>query len=157
MKIASCVVLLAAVGCGQKEEAPVTSSLMSVRHISVSIERPPADVYRFAADPENLPRWAQGLANAPVEVDGNVVVAQSPMGRVEVRFAEQNELGILDHDVTLPSGETVHNPMRILPNGRGSEVVFSVFRRPGVTDADFTRDTAAVTRDLNALKQLVER
>jgi hypothetical protein len=33
----------------------------------------------------------------------------------------------LDHDVTLPSGETLSNPMRVVPNGTGSEVVFTLF------------------------------
>jgi uncharacterized protein YndB with AHSA1/START domain len=33
-----------------------------VQHISVSIARPPAEVYEFVSDPRNLPRWAAGLA-----------------------------------------------------------------------------------------------
>ena len=103
---------------------------MPVQHISVSIDRPPADVYSFAADPANLPRWAKGLADSPVQVDGDNLVASSVMGKVRVRFHPRNAEGILDHDVTLPSGETVHNPMRVMPNARGSEVVFSVFVGP---------------------------
>ena len=130
--------------------------MMPVRHVSVAIDREPADVYRFAADPKNLPRWARGLAEGPVEITGDVLVTRSPMGRVTVRFAPRNAHGILDHDVTLESGQTVHNPMRVLPNGRGSEVVFSVFRRVGMTDAELERDVAAVTRDLESLKQLLE-
>jgi uncharacterized protein YndB with AHSA1/START domain len=34
----------------------------NVRHISVYIARRPAEVYEFASDPMNLPRWAAGLA-----------------------------------------------------------------------------------------------
>jgi uncharacterized protein YndB with AHSA1/START domain len=33
--------------------------------ISIAIARPPADVYEFASDPRNLPRWAAGLARRP--------------------------------------------------------------------------------------------
>ena len=112
----------------------MTGSPMPVHHLSISIARPPAEVYRFASEPKNLPRWARGLAQSEVQFDRGVVIAESPMGTARVRFAEPNALGILDHDVTLPSGETVHNPMRVMPNGSGSEVVFSVFKRPGVTD-----------------------
>jgi hypothetical protein len=157
--IASSIALLLASGCARRgeEESVKSRSLMLVRHVSVAIDRPPAEVYRFAADPENLPRWAKGLADAPVQVDGDVVIASSPMGKVTVRFAPSNELGVLDHDVTLPSGITVHNPMRVVPNGDGSEVVFSVFRRPDVTDAQFEADTSAVARDLHALQALLER
>jgi hypothetical protein len=31
-------------------------------------------------------------------------IAESPMGRVKVKFAEKNKFGVFDHDVTLPSG-----------------------------------------------------
>jgi hypothetical protein len=78
------------------------------------------------------------------------------MGRVRVRFAEPNAFGVLDHTVTLPSGETVRNPMRVLPRGDGSEVVFTLFRRQGVTDEALGRDRAAVERDLQTLKELLE-
>ena len=47
--------------------------------------------------------------------------------------------------------------MRRAETPRGSEVAFTLFRRPGTTDAAFEKDAAAVTRDLAALKALVER
>lgn len=78
------------------------------------------------------------------------------MGRVRVRFAERNGLGVLDHDVTLESGKSVHNPMRVMPHAGGSEVVFVLFRQSGVTDAELDADAAIVTRDLHALKHLLE-
>ena len=37
-----------------------------VQHVSVSIGRRPAEVYEFASDPRNLPRWAAGLARSEV-------------------------------------------------------------------------------------------
>ncbi|RYE76650.1 MAG: SRPBCC family protein [Myxococcales bacterium] len=37
---------------------------MDSRHVSQVIARTPAEVYAFAADPDNLPRWASGLAEA---------------------------------------------------------------------------------------------
>jgi hypothetical protein len=126
-----------------------------VRHISLTIERPPAEVYAFAAAPENLPRWARGLSGS-IERVGGVWLVESPMGKVEVRFADQNAFGVLDHDVVFASGATVHNPMRIVANGTGSEAVFTLFRRPEMSDEDFAADARAVERDLEALKRLVE-
>jgi hypothetical protein len=148
--------LLPLVACGRQEEAVSKQPLMPVEHVSVSIDRAPADVYAFAADPSNLPRWAKGLAEGPIEVRGATLLVKSPMGEVGVRFVDRNAQLVLDHDVTLPSGEVVHNPMRVLPNAKGSEVVFSVFRRPGVDDEEFRSDTRAVDRDLKALKALLE-
>ena len=127
----------------------------AVRHVSISIERSPAEVYAFAANPENLPRWAKGLSGSIRKVGGEWV-AESPMGKVKVRFAAPNPLGVLDHDVVLESGEAVHNPMRVVANGGGSEVVFTLYRRPGMSDADFAADARAVAADLAALKALTE-
>ena len=90
------------------------------RQISIAIDRAPRDVYAFAADPANLPQWAAGLSGGKIENLGNDEwSADSPMGRVKIKFAATNVLGVLDHDVTLPNGEVVHNPMRVVPNGRG--------------------------------------
>ena len=128
-----------------------------VQHISVYIDRRPAEVYEFASDPRNLPRWAAGLARSQVRRDGNEWVADAPFGKVRVRFVEGNALGVMDHDVTLESGVTVHNPMRVVPHGAGSEFVFTLIRQPGMSDGQFARDRAAVENDLQTLKDLLER
>jgi uncharacterized protein YndB with AHSA1/START domain len=126
------------------------------RHISVSIDRPPAEVYAFASNPENLPQWAAGLSGGSIEqVDGEWI-SESPMGRVRIAFAKQNEYGVLDHDVTLPSGETFHNPMRVVPNDNGSELSFTLFHRASMSDEDFERDAATVHDDLLRLKGILE-
>ncbi len=130
-------------------------ALREGEHISISIDRVPADVYEFVSNPVNAPTWAKGLAGTITNVDGEWI-ADSPMGKVKVRFADRNQLGVLDHDVTLPSGVTIHNPLRVIPNGRGSEVVFSLFHQPGVSDARFAEDARAVKRDLASLKQVLE-
>ena len=45
-------------------------NLLEVRHISVSIDRLPQDVYEFASKLENLPKWATGLGKNFRNVDG---------------------------------------------------------------------------------------
>jgi uncharacterized protein YndB with AHSA1/START domain len=125
------------------------------RHLSVSIDRPAAAVYAYARDPAHLPAWAAGLA-AGIRRERGEWVADSPMGRVLVRFVPVNEYGVLDHDVVLPDGKSVTNPFRVLADGPGSEVVFTVRRRPAMTDEEWAADTAAVTADLEALKRVLE-
>jgi hypothetical protein len=134
--------------------SPVQNTL-EVRHVSVSIQRSPDDVYRFASKIENWFQWASGLGKEARKVGGEWIV-DGPLGAVKVRLADENAFRILDHDVTVPSGVTVHNPFRVLPNGAGSEVVFSVFRQPGTPDDKFLEDTKAVEQDLRALKQILE-
>jgi hypothetical protein len=125
------------------------------KHVSVSINRSASDVYDFASNPENVPKWAAGLGGSINNIKGDWI-AESPMGAVKVQFVDRNEFGILDHHVTLPSGETVYNPMRVFPNHDGSELVFTVYQRPGVTAEVFADDAHAVTRDLETLKALLE-
>lgn len=126
---------------------------MRSEHISVVINRPAADVYAFAADPVNLPRWASGLAQSRVEQDGDSWVVDSPMGRVSFRFAAPNDFGVLDHDVTLPSGDVVTNHMRVISHPEGAEVIFSL-RQLG-SEAEFEQDAAMVRADLAALRELL--
>lgn len=109
------------------------------KDLSVYIEASPVVVYDFASNPANLPKWAAGiLAGARVE------------------FAERNHLGILDHVVTLPSGERVTVPLRVRAKGDGSDVVFTLIPGPGMSEAQVENDAKTVMRDLNALKKAVE-
>ena len=126
------------------------------RHVSTHIDRPAEEVYDYASNPVNLVEWASGLGSSVELVDGQWIV-ESPMGRVVVAFATRNEFGVLDHYVRLASGETFYNPMRVTVDGSGCEVVFTVRRQPGMSDADFERDANAVFADLIALKTVMER
>ncbi|HEX6440306.1 MAG TPA: SRPBCC family protein, partial [Candidatus Binatia bacterium] len=98
------------------------------KHLSVSIQRSAAEVYEFASDPKNLPQWAGGLSGSIKKIDDGWL-AEAPMGTVKVKFAEINKFGVLDHEVTLASGIKFYNPMRILPNNDGSEVIFTLYRQ----------------------------
>jgi hypothetical protein len=125
------------------------------RHLSETIERSAADVYEFVSDPANIPGWAHGLGTFVENVDGRWFVGTGS-DRVSVAFAERNSFGVVDHKVTLPSGEVVDVPMRVVPNGGGCDVVLTVRRQPDMTDADFDRDSGLVQADLTRLKRVLE-
>ena len=132
---------------------------MTSRHVSVWVEAAPDVVYAIAADPEQLPRWASGLAEGALRQTADGWVADSPMGEVIVEFAPANEFGVLDHVVRMPSGESVYNPLRVIPAGEGQrrcEVVFTVRQRAGMSDDEFENDAATVAGDLDRLRQLAE-
>ncbi len=114
-------------------------------------------VYDFAHRMQNLPLWASGLASGIEQRDGQWFT-DSPMGKVQVAMAPANPFGVLDHDVTLPDGTTVHNAFRVTPCGdKASLLSFVVLRLEGVGQADFDADVAHVRKDLAALQQLLER
>jgi hypothetical protein len=128
---------------------------LEVRTVSVSIQRDWREVYEFAQRPENFARWASGAAKS-LRREGGDWVADGPDGRAVLRFAPRNEFGVLDHTVILASGAEIHMPVRVVPNGPGCEVMFTLFRQPGMTDAVFARDADWVAKDLAALKVLLE-
>ena len=126
------------------------------RTVSIAIACAWQDAYEFARQPQNLPQWAAGLSSG-IECRGGEWIAESPMGTVKVAMTGVNPFGVLDHEVTLPSGEAVHNPMRVMPNGSGCELSFTLFQRDGMDADAFERDAAAVAADLRTLKTLLER
>jgi hypothetical protein len=91
-----------------------------------------------------------------VKRDGAQWIVETPDGPVRLRFATWNQWGVLDHLVTLPSGGQVVVPMRVVQNGAGSEVLFTLFQRPGTSDAQFYEDAVLVQRDLETLKRVLE-
>lgn len=124
-------------------------------HVSVSIERPAEEVYAFVSNPKNLPLWASGLGASVAYVDGAWVV-DSSVGDIKIEFVAQNTFGVLDHTITLESGESFYNPLRVIPNDRGSELIFTLFHRPDMTDELFAEDAKAIQHDLETIKRLLE-
>ncbi|MCD2194536.1 SRPBCC family protein [Actinomycetospora endophytica] len=127
------------------------------RHVSRLIARPWREVYEYAADPRNLVHWASGLATATVTPVGDGTwLASSPFGEVTVRFTEPNDLGVLDHTVRMPDGTEVLNPMRALPHAVGTEVLFTVRRREGMSQEEVAADAGTVAGDLETLRGICE-
>jgi uncharacterized protein YndB with AHSA1/START domain len=125
------------------------------RHLGIFIDRPAAEVYDYVSQPANLGQWAAGVASSLEFVEGRWV-ARSPLGPVVVEMAERNRYGVVDHQVTLADGQSFYNPMRVIAAGERCELVFTLRRQPGMSDADFERDAAAVTADLATVKRLLE-
>jgi hypothetical protein len=123
--------------------------------LSVTIAAAPERVYAFASNPENLPRWVPSFFKSVELVDGEWV-AQSPLGRVGFEFVHDNDLGVLDHTVTLPTGARLTNPMRVIPNGDGSEILFTLIQHEDMTDQQFQEDAELVLGDLHTLRRLLE-
>ena len=132
------------------------AGMFEVRHISVSIHRSPGDVYAYVSNGENLPRWATGLGHEIRRV-GDEWFAEGPLGEVKVRFVKPNDLGVADHDVMLPTGAVIHNPIRVIPNGTGSTMIFTLMRLSGVSEQTFNDDAKWVEKDLTTLKTLLEK
>ncbi|HWL68685.1 MAG TPA: hypothetical protein VNS22_09915 [Geminicoccus sp.] len=130
-------------------------TVFPARTVSVAIDRPWDEVNAYLSVPENFPAWASGLGRN-FRTDGDGYSVDGPDGSWHVRFTLPNPFGVLDHDVTAPDGSRTHNAMRVIPNGDGCLVMFTLLRMDGVTEEKFAADAAWVQRDLQALKALLE-
>lgn len=128
---------------------------MKTQTISIFIAATPARIYEFASNPSNLPLWVPSFCKSVELLDGEWIV-QSPAGRVVFSFVQPNDLGVLDHTVTFSSGVTLANPMRVIPNGAGGEILFTLFQHEGMSDQQFQDDAALVLSDLQTLRRLLE-
>lgn len=124
--------------------------------LSATLSTPPDEVYAFLIDPRNLPEWAAGLAKSVEERDGQWFV-DSGEGEWIVEFADHNGFRVADHVVTQPDGSKQLNPMRVVPNGLGSEVLFTVFRGEVESDEQWAALQATIQADLDALGPALER
>lgn len=130
-------------------------SLAECQTVSVSLARPADEVYHFLADPGNLPKWSFFITS--ITRQNGEWVASTSQGQVRIRFVPANKHGILDHWVRVNPELEVYVPLRVAPNGSaGSEVLFSIFRLPGMSDEQYEEDIGMVRRDLTLLKRVME-
>lgn len=130
--------------------------MLEARTISISIDRDWQTVYESVWRPQDFARWASGLSESPlVQEDTGWWKAEGPDGPIRILFTEHNAFGVMDHSVDIGSGTVIYVPMRIVANGEGSEVLFTLFRQPGMSDEKFAADAEWVARDLLALRALL--
>jgi hypothetical protein len=123
--------------------------------VHISILTPPEQVVAFLGDMNNWPTWAPWVRSVSRSSTRDWTL-QTEAGQMKVHFVEQNPFGVLDHQVTLESGMTVLNAMRVVPNGSGTELVMVVLQSPGASDEDFERDVRAVRDDFARIKSVAE-
>jgi len=124
-------------------------------YLSVRIERDVDEVYRFVTDISKLGLWAQGLRSAAWE-PSRTAVGESSAGPIEMCFAEQIDFGICDLSITTPDGQVIECPMRVVRDGAGTEVVFTLRADAGADRERREQLSAAIAADLNRLRRAIE-
>lgn len=127
-----------------------------VKILNVTANVPFKKAYEFAHRPENFPKWAAGLSTS-LKRDGDDWKAETPAGTAVIQFSDYNQYGVLDHRVKLDGKPEVYIPLRMIENGKATEIVFVLYRQPEMDDAAFRTDIQAVQKDINSLKSLLER
>ncbi len=122
---------------------------------TISIEAEPGRVFRFVADPAQLPRWAVGFAKA-VRQDGDRWLVATGAGEIPFRVRADPETGIVDFVMSPAPAVEVTASSRVVARGQGAEYVFTQVQPPGMADEAFARSAAAVAHELVVLKALLE-
>lgn len=130
-------------------------SLQRAEVVHTSIAAPPQKLIAWLSDMNTWKSWAPWIQTVTKSSPRDWTLA-TDAGTMKVRFVEPNAFGVLDHEVTLESGVTVLNSLRVVPNGSGSELVMVVVHRPDMTNDEFERDVQAVTDDLARMKKTAE-
>jgi hypothetical protein len=120
---------------------------------SISIAAAPADVLDFLADPHNLPRWAPAFARSVSERDGQLMV-DTGQGELPISVSVSRERGTVD--VLSAAEPRVGAFSRVLPNGDGSEYLFTLFFAPDADDSAVEAQMAVVDQELQAVRALCE-
>jgi polyketide cyclase/dehydrase/lipid transport protein len=130
-------------------------SLQRSAVVHTSILASPEPVIAFLRDMEKWKSWAPWVRSVTRLSEGDWKL-ETKDGPMTVRFVEPNSFGVLDHRVTVASGLTVFNAMRVVPNGSGSELVMVVLQSSEMSAEQFEQDVQAVTDDFVRLKRSAE-
>ena len=123
--------------------------------LNITINRDSKDVYNFVSDLQNLPKWAKTFF-LYIKKEGDKWQAITLLGEVKITMTPQNAFGILDHFIYPKPDVEIYVPMRVVANGKGSEVIFTLFREPDMSDSQFVQDQKWVREDLETLKKVME-
>lgn len=125
--------------------------------VTVTIDAPFATVAADLADSTTHHEWATEFFAGPVRPgEPGEFIAPVPMmgGEVRHRIDADVERGILDlyfAPIGGPYGPPI--PVRLVPNGDGVDVLWTLARFPGVSDHAWQQGVASMARELDALKR----
>ncbi|HVH31691.1 MAG TPA: SRPBCC family protein [bacterium] len=124
----------------------------NTEHVTIDVDH--RHLFAFLADPDNLPKWAVGFCRA-IRREGERWLVQTPQGEVAIRFVTHPSMGIIDFYISPAPGTEVAAFSRVLPNGGGSEYIFTQFQIPGMPDDVFGRQVRALKEELVVLRALM--
>lgn len=131
--------------------------MLNSRTFGIPIARPADEVFEFLLEPTNFAKWAF-VGNVDMRhIERHDWRVETSVGPRILRFAERNPFGILDHYSLLTPDDTPHPiAMRVIANGDGTELAYTCFQRPGMTDEQWASMIEWIMTDLLALKSMLE-
>jgi hypothetical protein len=124
---------------------------------SISIDAPPDVVLGLVSDATLLPRWAPAFARAVRPAEGDRWLIDTGEGEVPIRVRVSREHGTVDFLLAgVPPGLEIGAFSRVVPNGQGSEYIFTRFFADAMPDIELAEQTAVVAVELQTVRALCE-
>lgn len=131
--------------------------MLKSKVIVLHINRPYQEVYDFLVEPLNFLQWAANVGSEMKPLGGREYQVEVSTGPMAIRFSEPNKYGVLDYVGRKPDAkEGVITQVRLYPNGEGSDLAYTMWQRPNVSDEQFVSDEVWLRSDLERLKTLLE-
>ena len=129
--------------------------------VSVTIDAPFERVVADLADGSTHPEWATRFFDGPAtrREDRTFDVRVPSMGGpARMSVESMPERGVIDL-LLAPAGAPFGPPLpiRVVPNGTGVDVLFTLARFPGMTDEQWQEGLAGMVAELDSLKARHER
>ncbi|MFV2062098.1 MAG: hypothetical protein ACC726_01130 [Chloroflexota bacterium] len=132
---------------------------MTTETVAITIDAPLRQVATDLADPARHPDWATEFFSGPArKTDEDWVVPVPRMGG-DARLKIEADVATGRIDMFLaplgaPFGPPL--PVRVVPNGDGCDVLFTLARFPGQDDETWDSGLASMRRELEQLRALYE-
>ncbi|WP_157582211.1 hypothetical protein [Phycicoccus sp. Soil803] len=125
---------------------------------AVTVRRPLSVVTALLADPTRYSEWAIDYFTSPVVmIDESTYRVSTVPGERRFRVDTDLDRGTFDLYLAPIDGPYSYPlPIRVLANGEGADVVFTVTREPELSDDDWRSSLLSLENELNALKRLLE-
>jgi uncharacterized protein YndB with AHSA1/START domain len=130
-----------------------SSSVQRSETRTISIRANPSAVFDLLSDASAFPRWAPAFAPA-IRPDGDhwIVERDGSEARIAVRVSRDS--GTVD--ILRAERPTSGAFMRVLPNGEGSELLFTLFFPAGTDEQAVVAQMTTVEQELEAVRSLCE-
>ncbi|MBA2554960.1 MAG: SRPBCC family protein [Geodermatophilaceae bacterium] len=120
---------------------------------TISIAASPSAVYAFLADPYNLPRWAPDFASA-VRPSGTDWLVDQGSAEVAITVRVSPEHGTID--LLAAANHSRGAFTRVVPNGEGSEYLFTLFFAAETGEAAVEKQMTVVEEELRTIRASCE-
>ena len=128
---------------------------MNLAHTrSIAIATPPEALVELLADGERLPEWAPDFA-PQIRAEGDHWLVGSGEGQFRIRIRSSTDLGTVD--ILSAEDDRTGAFGRVIPNGDGSEFLFTLLFPPDTDGRAIAAQMEVVESELERVRVLAER